>query len=253
MDAKLAALKEISFGDIQQINVSFYQIRGIIFGCIPKEEAMKIAKILKTSEMEVLPCARNRNVKNTVELAYGSREIKSTVRSKTETNSLCKVFYQIVCEKDQSHKETVLVCLFERLLADRFWRELRLQQNVGYDVDCEGKSEGVKGLCFTVLSDRYDPDELQKRIHSFLSTTVFSLKLDRLKKSASLDKCGESVWTLLLSEEYSASYFSDFEDCLEALTVEDLITEFRKHFGVGESRVLKVGIWGCNTNTGGSG
>lgn len=117
-----------------------------------------------------------------------------------------QVFYQIVCEKDQSHKERVLVHLFERMIADSFWLQLRLvdlrwyfdicshlrlcflfpqliklsfsrlEQNVGYTVDCEGILEGVKGLCFNVLSDHHDPRDLGKRIRFFIQTTEFEVR-----------------------------------------------------------------------------
>ncbi|XP_020891012.1 nardilysin-like [Arabidopsis lyrata subsp. lyrata] len=220
---KPVALDGVTFSDIQEYAADFSSnLRvhcGVIFGSISEETAKDIANLLDQPSLllDQPSLAINTNV-----MALRVERTEDIPRNAFDRNSLTMVVYEIPC--------IGLSSFFSSLMAYGFERQLKIVENLGYQVDCSPQTEGIRGICFSVISPQYKPHYLLDRIYSFIREFKIEENSFAKYKELAINSLaeGSSIWHVLLSNEYSA--LLDARGRLASLTIEEARRSYDRLF-----------------------
>uniref|UniRef100_UPI0005CAB675 insulin-degrading enzyme-like n=1 Tax=Fragaria vesca subsp. vesca TaxID=101020 RepID=UPI0005CAB675 len=271
VDEQLHVLNGLSVSDlisfIPEIFSQLY-IEGLLHGNLSEEEAITLAKSFQQNfAVPPLP----------TELVYRNHciclppnanlIIDTTVKNKSETNSVLQLYFQIEqAMRSESIRLKLLVDLFHEIVQEPFFDQLRTKEQLGYVVLC-GWTHTCKvfGFYFSVQSSKYNPVHLQSRLENFIVGLEELLKgLDDdsfenykgglmaklFEKDASLTCETYRLWTQILGKWYTFEYSKMAAEQLISIQKED-VTNFYKtylHQSSPKCRRLTTRVWGCNTD-----
>ena len=130
------------------------------------------------------------------------------VKNKSEKNSVVELYFQI--EQDLglgSIKLKALIDLFEEVVDEPLFNQLRTKEQLGYAVECSLRlTYSVFGFCFCVQSSEYDPIYVQDRIDNFIDGV--EEMLDGLDDD-SFENYKSGLLAKLLEKDHSLNYESN--------------------------------------------
>jgi nardilysin len=268
-DDKLACLLSLTVKDVTDFIPQLFNqtyIEALCHGNLDEEEALKIANIFKqTLVKNVLP-PELRPQERIIKLPIGSSLLHSAnVKNESEENSVVEMYFQ--GEQDlgrDSIRTRGIIDLFEQMIYEPCFNQLRTKEQLGYRVDCGVRvTYRVLGFCFRVQSAKYTPPFLEHRINTFIAslsqvleemtdeeftsykTALVELKLERDHSLLDeTDRHWEQIW--------DQRYLFDARklEASELLTIsKSEVSEWFSHFLDSSSAVrrkLSIHIWGCN-------
>ncbi|KAH9668344.1 nardilysin-like [Citrus sinensis] len=175
VDEKLSILHGLSLADlmafIPELRSQLY-IEGLCHGNLSQEEAIHISNIFKSIfSVQPLPIEM-RHQECVICLPSGANLVRNvSVKNKCETNSVIELYFQIEQEKGMElTRLKALIDLFDEILEEPFFNQLRTKEQLGYVVECSPRvTYRVLGFCFCIQSSKYNPIYLQERIDNFIS------------------------------------------------------------------------------------
>ncbi|KAL9278089.1 putative insulysin [Arabidopsis thaliana] len=196
-------------------------------------------------EREIFPCAK--------------RKTDVKVKNKFESNSLAKVYFRIKCEKAQEARQTALLNLFVSIISDSVYNKLRIEEKLGYLVECETRLIHGVGFYVCVVSSDYNPCHLVRRIYKFMNGIRLEGLSDKMFKdfkngvSSKLPHdSGKTKWSEIVRESCIFDFYSEEKKELSLITENDLIEWYKRYVRLSSPKCCSfvVSIWGCNTKNG---
>ncbi|KAG7607728.1 Metalloenzyme LuxS/M16 peptidase-like [Arabidopsis suecica] len=190
-------------------------------------------------EREIFPCAK--------------RKTDVKVKNKFESNSLAK------CEKAQEARQTALLNLFVSIISDSVYNKLRIEEKLGYLVECETRLIHGVGFYVCVVSSDYNPCHLVRRIYKFMNGIRLEGLFDKMFKdfkngvSSKLPHdSGKTKWSEIVRESCIFDFYSEEKKELSLITKNDLIEWYKRYVRLSSPKCCSfvVSIWGCNTKNG---
>ncbi|WMV45908.1 hypothetical protein MTR67_039293 [Solanum verrucosum] len=175
VEEKLFLLNDLTLSDlnffIPELLSQLY-IEGLCHGNLLVEEALNISKIFR-SNFSVQPLPFEMRHKEYVMCLPTAADLVKDVRvkNKLETNSVVELYFQIEPEEGTALiKLKAVIDLFDELVEEPLFNQLRTKEQLGYVVDCSARvTYRITGFCFRVQSSDYDPVYLQGRIENFIN------------------------------------------------------------------------------------
>ncbi|CAA0399986.1 unnamed protein product [Arabidopsis thaliana] len=172
-------------------------------------------------EREIFPCAK--------------RKTDVKVKNKFESNSLAKVYFRIKCEKAQEARQTALLNLFVSIISDSVYNKLRIEEKLGYLVECETRLIHGVGFYVCVVSSDYNPCHLVRRIYKFMNGIRLEGLFDKMFKdfkngvSSKLPHdSGKTKWSEIVRESCIFDFYSEEKKELSLITKNDLIEWYKR-------------------------
>ncbi|CAH8384444.1 unnamed protein product [Eruca vesicaria subsp. sativa] len=255
---KLQVLKEISFPDlllfISRMRSQIF-IEGLCYGDVLYTEALEISEIFQIpQQVEPLPNKLRHKMRI---LPLPAKLIKRNVKV-SDSNNLLKIYFQIGPEQGKSMRKKAMVDLFDGIISEMLFNQLRHEEQLGYIVDCSPHLiSGVNGFSISVISANHDPIYLLKRVCYFVNTIQKRLenvpdKTFEAYKSGVILKLEDGVdaqWKDIVSKRYTFDSYSKETAEIQNIQKKDLIKWYRKYFRVSSPRCRRLALclWGCNT------
>ncbi|ERN04132.1 hypothetical protein AMTR_s00077p00061270 [Amborella trichopoda] len=271
VDDKLSCLADTSLSDLKNVIprlLSQLYIEGICHGNILEEEALNIANIFRDI-FPVPPLPKElRHEERVLHLPSGTCLIRNAnVKNNSEVNSVVELYFQIEPDKGvESTRSRVMADLFEEIIGEPCFNQLRTKEQLGYVVECDPRMTfRVIGFCFRVQSSRYGPLYLQERVDNFIDKLQEVLDgLDqrsfenyrsgliakKLEKDPSLSYETDHYWGQIFDRRYLFNMSKMEAEELKRIEKEDVIEWYNAYFK-GESEKccrLAIHVWGCTTN-----
>ncbi|XP_018441552.2 nardilysin-like [Raphanus sativus] len=269
-DEKLSVLNDLSLTDLKSF---IPEVRSQIFiealchGNLSEEETVNISNIFKNSlTVEPLPvkCRHGEQITCFPLNAKLVRDV--TVKNKSETNSVVELYYQIEPEEAQSTRMKAILDLFNEIIGEPFFNQLRTKEQLGYVVECGPRlTYRVHGFCFCVQSSKYGPTHLLGRVDNFIKDIEALLEqLDEesfedyrsgmiarlLEKDPSLLSETNELWSQIVDKRYMFDFSHKEAEELRSIEKRDVIKWYKTYFRESspKCRRLAVRVWGCNAN-----
>ncbi|XP_057953275.1 nardilysin-like isoform X2 [Malania oleifera] len=270
-DEKLRLLGGLSLPDlnafIPQLLSQLY-IEGLCHGNLLEEEAMNISNIFRSYfSVQPLPIEM-RHEEHILCLPSGANLVRDvSVKNKSETNSVVELYFQIEQELgEESIKLKALVDLFDEIVEEPLFNQLRTKEQLGYVVECSPRvTYRVFGFCFRVQSSKYNPVYLQGRIDNFIDgleelldgldsesfenyRTGLTAKL--LEKDPSLNYETNRFWGQIVDRRYIFDLSKREAEELKSIQKSDVIDWYKTYLRhpSPKCRRLTVRVWGCNSD-----
>ncbi|KAL2925501.1 Nardilysin-like [Bienertia sinuspersici] len=209
VDEKLQCLADLSLADLQgfipQLLSQLY-FEGLCHGNLLEEEAINVANIFKSNfPVPAIPEAM-RHKEQVLCLPSAANLVRDVcVKNKLEVNSVIELYYQIEQENvDDSLRQKGFSDLFDEVVQEPFFNQLRTKEQLGYVVECSPRmTYRVFGFCFCIQSSKYNPVYLQERIDEFIDGLKDMLEgLD----DASFESFKSGLIAKLLEKDPSLAY-----------------------------------------------
>ncbi|CAN1266237.1 At1g06900 [Linum perenne] len=243
-------------------------IEGLCHGNLLEEEALGIANIFK-SNFPVQPLPVNmRHKEYIICLPAGANLVRDVnVKNKSETNSVVELYFQIEPEEgSEAFKLKALIDLFDEIVQEPFFNQLRTKEQLGYVVQCSPRvTYRINGFCYVVQSAKYNPFYLQGRVESFINGLEELLQgLDEssfenykngllsklLEKDPSLQDETNRLWNQIVDKRYVFDFSLKEAEELKKITKSDVIDWCRTYLlqSSPKCRRLAVRVWGCEAD-----
>ncbi|CAH8339714.1 unnamed protein product [Eruca vesicaria subsp. sativa] len=269
-DEKLSVLNDLSLTDlnsfIPEVRSQIY-IEALCHGNLSEDEAVNISNIFKTSlTVKPLP-AKCRHGQQITCFPLNAKLVRDvTVKDKSQTNSVVELYYQIEPEETQSTRMKAMLDLFNEIIGEPLFNQLRTKEQLGYVVRCGPRlTYRVYGFFFCVQSSEYGPVHLLGRIENFIKDIETLLEqLDEesfedyrsgmiatlLEKDPSLLSETDELWSQIVDKRYMFDYSQKEAEELRSIEKNDVIKWYKTYFRESspKCRRLVVRVWGCNTN-----
>lgn len=271
VDEKLQFLEQLSVNDLKafipELRSQLY-VEGICHGNLLEEEAIAISNIFKTVfSVQPLPYELRHKEYITCLPAAANLARDVNVKNKMEKNSVLELYFQV--EQDtgmDSIKLKALIDLFDEIVDEPLFNQLRTKEQLGYVVECSPRiTYRVFGFCFCVQSSEYSPIYLQERVDNFINGLEELLEgLDDdsfknykgglmaklLEKDPSLSYETNRLWNQIVDKRYIFDLSKKEAEELESIRKSDVINWYRTYLRRSSSkcRRLAVRVWGCDTD-----
>nr|XP_027091269.1 nardilysin-like isoform X2 [Coffea arabica] len=271
VEQKLSLLNDLSLSDLRAFIpdlLSQLYIEGLCHGNILEEEAVVISNIFKSNfSVPALP-VEMRHKECVMCLPSGADLVRDIrVKNKLEKNSVVELYYQIEPELESGlTKLKALVDLFDEIVEEPLFNQLRTKEQLGYVVDCSPRvTYRIMGFCFRVQSSEYNPVYLQGRIDNFINGIEEMLEgLDNesfenyksglmgklLEKDPSLLYETNRFWGQIVDKRYMFDLSEKEAMELGSIQKGDVIEWYRTYLRhpSPKCRRLAVRVWGCYTD-----
>lgn len=271
VDEKLHYLNDLLLDDltafIPELRSQLY-IEGLCHGNLTEEEAVSISNIFKVNfPVNPLPI-KSRHAERVICLPPNANLVRDvSVKNKLEKNSVVELYFQI--EQDsglESTKLKALIDLFEEIVEEPLFNQLRTKEQLGYVVECSPRvTYRVFGFCFCIQSAEYDPVYIEGRIDSFINGVEELLDgLDDdsfenyksgliaklLEKDPSLTYESNRLWNQIVDKRYIFDISKKVAEEVKNISKHDVIEWYKTYLKQSspKCRRLLVRVWGCNTN-----
>ncbi|KAL0389128.1 UNVERIFIED_CONTAM: Nardilysin-like [Sesamum calycinum] len=251
VEEKLCLLSDLSLADLRAFIpdlLSQLYIEGLCHGNLLEEEALQISQIFR-SNFPVQPLPHELRHKEFVMCLPSCADLVRDVRvkNKLEPNSVVELYFQIEPEEGTTlTKLKALTDLFDEIVEEPLFNQLRTKEQLGYVVDCSPRvTYRILGFCFRVQSSEYNPVYLQERIENFING------LEEMLDATKLISAESTAWNLSVS---LAKYMFDLSEKeaeeLKSVQKGDIINWYRTYLRQPspKCRRLAVRVWGCNTD-----
>ncbi|KAH9716767.1 nardilysin-like [Citrus sinensis] len=234
VDEKLSILHGLSLADlmafIPELRSQLY-IEGLCHGNLSQEEAIHISNIFKSIfSVQPLPIEM-RHQERVICLPSGANLVRNvSVKNKCETNSVIELYFQIEQEKGMElTRLKALIDLFDEILEEPFFNQLRTKEQLGYVVECSPR-EGLD-------------DESFENYRSGLMAKL-------LEKDPSLTYESNRFWNQITDKRYMFDQSQKEAEDLKSIKKNDVISWYKTYLQQWspKCRRLAVRVWGCNTN-----
>eukprot|EP00250_Pteridium_aquilinum_P001882 c12089_g1_i1 orf=386-3718(-) len=269
VEDKKDLLATLSLGDLVSFIpclLSQIHIEAFCHGNLLKDEAVSIAEIFKDAlAMEPLPNAGEPGEK-ILKLPTGSSLVYNTdAKNPMEENSAVEMYFQIDQDVgEESVRARAIYDLFESIIYEPCFNELRTKEQLGYNVSCSARmTYRILGFCFRVLSAKYSPLYLKGRIDEFIKTFksflddiddeefqnyVDALIEDKLERDHNLTEESDRLWLQIVEKRYLFDINNREAEELKSITKADVINWYKKYLTPTSSslRKLTICVWGSN-------
>ncbi|KAK2997923.1 hypothetical protein RJ639_026079 [Escallonia herrerae] len=271
VDEKLCLLNDLSLHDLRayipQLLSQLY-IEGLCHGNLLEEEAINISKIFRSYFLvQPLP-SELRHKEYVMCLPLSADLIRDVeVKNKLEKNSVVELYFQIEPEVGTKlTKLKALVDLFDEIIQEPLFNQLRTKEQLGYVVDCSPRvTYRILGFCFRVQSSEYNPVYLQGRIDNFINgleelldglddesfeNYKNGLTAKLLEKDPSLSYESSRYWGQIIDKRYMFDLSEKEAEELKSIPKCDVLNWYKTFLRQPSPhcRRLAVRVWGCNTN-----
>ncbi|KAK9279411.1 hypothetical protein L1049_013090 [Liquidambar formosana] len=272
VDEKLCLLNDLSLADLKAFIpklLSQLYIEGLCHGNLLEEEARNISNIFRVNFSSVQPLPiEMRHEEHVLFLPSGANLVRDvSVKNKLETNSVVELYFQI--EPDvgiESTKLKALIDLFDEIVEEPIFNQLRTKEQLGYVVECSPRiTYRIHGFCFCVQSSKFNPVYLQGRIENFINGLEELLNgLDDesfenyksgliaklLEKDPSLAYETNRFWGQIVDRRYMFDLSVKEAEELRSIHKIDVINWYKTYMQQSspKCRRLAVRVWGCNTD-----
>ncbi|KAL0458892.1 UNVERIFIED_CONTAM: Nardilysin-like [Sesamum latifolium] len=271
VEEKLCLLSDLSLADLRVFIpdlLSQLYIEGLCHGNLLEEEALQISQIFR-SNFPVQPLPHELRHKEFVMCLPSCADLFRDVRvkNKLEPNSVVELYFQIEPEEGTTlTKLKALTDLFDEIVEEPLFNQLRTKEQLGYVVDCSPRvTYRILGFCFRVQSSEYNPVYLQERIENFINGLEEMLNgLDNesfenyrnglmgklLEKDPSLSYETNRFWGQIVDKRYMFDLSEKEAEELKGVQKGDIINWYRTYLRQPspKCRRLAVRVWGCNTD-----
>ncbi|KAF7816228.1 nardilysin-like [Senna tora] len=271
VDEKLHYLNNLFLDDLKafipELRSQLY-IEGICHGNLSEEEAISISNIFKMNfPVHPLPCEL-RHAEHVLCLPSSANLVRDvSVKNKSEKNSVVELYFQI--EQDVgmgSTKLKALIDLFDEIIEEPLFNQLRTKEQLGYVVECSPRiTYRVFGFCFCVQSSEYSPIYLQGRIDNFIDGLEklldgldgdsfehyrSGLMAKLLEKDPSLTYESNRFWNQIVDKRYIFDMSNKEAEELKSISKKDVVDWYNTYLKSSspKCRRLAVRLWGCNTD-----
>ncbi|BFG33740.1 hypothetical protein CerSpe_200140 [Prunus speciosa] len=271
VEEKLHVLEELSLSDLKSFIpelCSQLYIEGLCHGNLFEEEAISLSNIFKMNfSIQPLPIEL-RHKEHVICLPPGANLTRdASVKNKSDTNSVIELYFQIEQEVGiESTRLKALVDLFDEIVEEPLFNQLRTKEQLGYVVECSPRvTYRVFGFCFCVQSSEYNPIYLQGRVDDFingLEELLEGLDVDSfenyrsglmaklLEKDPSLTYETNRYWNQIIDKRYIFDLSKREAEELRSVDKEDVINWYKMYLQQSspKCRRLAIRVWGCNTD-----
>ncbi|KAG6541670.1 hypothetical protein Mapa_016935 [Marchantia paleacea] len=272
-DDKLECLLKVKLQDVKDFVPKLFEqtyMEALCHGNLTESEAMNIANIFKSALVKQELPAELRGKERVYKLPTGPCHlVKAKVKNESEDNSVVEMYFQVGQDLGQpSIRSRAVVDIFEEIVYEPCFNQLRTKEQLGYRVDCGVRvTHRIMGFCFRVQSAKYSPPYLEERINAFIATIQQTLAdmsdeeftnykealiADKMERDHTLIEETDRHWEQICEQRYS--FEARKLEAMEVQTLEksDVIDWYNQYISSGSPgrRKLSVHIWGSNTETG---
>lgn len=271
VDEKLHCLGNLTIDDLKAfipVLRSQLYIEGLCHGNLLEDEAIVLLEAFRVNlHVQALP-AEMRHREHIVSLPSGANLVRDIrAKNKSETNSVVELYFQIEPEGGkESIKLKALMDLFDEIVEEPLFNQLRTQEQLGYVVEGSPRvTYRIYGFCFCVQSSKYDPVYLLGRIDKFIDSLEELLGgLDEctfdnyknglisklLEKDPSLTYETNRFWSQIIDKRYMFDFSEREAEALRNTKKDEVINWYKTYLRQPSPRCrrLAVRVWGCNAD-----
>uniref|UniRef100_A0A6M2EQF5 Peptidase M16 N-terminal domain-containing protein n=1 Tax=Populus davidiana TaxID=266767 RepID=A0A6M2EQF5_9ROSI len=272
VEEKQCVLSDLSLADlnafIPELRSQLY-IEALCHGNLFQEEAINLSNIIRNN-LSVQPLPVNmRHEEHVICLPPSANLVRDVnVKNKSETNSVVELYFQIEPEVGlDSIKLKALADLFDEIVQEPLFNQLRTKEQLGYVVECSPRvTYRINGFCFVVQSSKYNPVYLLGRIENFINgleellgglddasfeNYKSGLMAKLLEKDHSLQYETNRLWNQITDKRYMFDSSLKEAEKLKSIHKSDVINWFRTylHQSSPKCRRLTIRLWGCNIDS----
>ncbi|KAH8490560.1 hypothetical protein H0E87_022920 [Populus deltoides] len=269
VEEKQCVLSDLSLADlnafIPELRSQLY-IEALCHGNLLQEEAINLSNIIRNN-LSVQPLPVNmRHEEHVMCLPSSANLVRDVnVKNKSETNSVVELYFQIEPEVGlDSIKLKALADLFDEIVEEPLFNQLRTKEQLGYVVECSPRvTYRINGFCFIVQSSKYNPVYLLGRIENFINgleelleglddasfeNYKSGLEAKLLEKDPSLQYETNRLWNQITDKRYVFDSSLKEAEKLKSIHKSDVINWFRTYLQQSspKCRRLTIRLWGCN-------
>ncbi|KAJ6763705.1 putative proteinRDILYSIN [Salix purpurea] len=269
VEEKQCALSDLSLADlnafIPELRSQLY-IEALCHGNLLEEEAINLSNIIRNN-LSIQPLPVNmRHEEHVICLPCSANLVRDVnVKNKSETNSVVELYFQIEPEVGlDSIKLKALADLFDEIVEEPLFNQLRTKEQLGYVVECSPRvTYRINGFCFIVQSSKYNPVYLLGRIENFINgleelleglddasfeNYKSGLMAKLLEKDPSLQYETNRLWNQITDKRYMFDTSLKEAEKLKSIHKSDVINWFRTYLQQSspKCRRLTIRLWGCN-------
>ncbi|KAF9670932.1 hypothetical protein SADUNF_Sadunf13G0120600 [Salix dunnii] len=269
VEEKQCALSDLSLADlnafIPELRSQLY-IEALCHGNLLEEEAINLSNIIRNN-LSIQPLPVNmRHEEHVICLPSSANLVRDVnVKNKSETNSVVELYFQIEPEVGlDSIKLKALADLFDEIVEEPLFNQLRTKEQLGYVVQCSPRlTYRINGFCFIVQSSKYNPVYLLGRIENFINgleelleglddasfeNYKSGLMAKLLEKDPSLQYETNRLWNQITDKRYMFDTSLKEAEKLKSIHKSDVINWFRTYLQQSspKCRRLTIRLWGCN-------
>ncbi|KAB5530220.1 hypothetical protein DKX38_020301 [Salix brachista] len=269
VEEKQCALSDLSLADlnafIPELRSQLY-IEALCHGNLLEEEAINLSNIIRNN-LSIQPLPVNmRHEEHVICLPSSANLVRDVnVKNKSETNSVVELYFQIEPEVGlDSIKLKALADLFDEIVEEPLFNQLRTKEQLGYVVECSPRvTYRINGFCFIVQSSKYNPVYLLGRIENFINgleelleglddasfeNYKSGLMAKLLEKDPSLQYETNRLWNQITDKRYMFDTSLKEAEKLKSIHKSDVINWFRTYLQQSspKCRRLTIRLWGCN-------
>lgn len=271
VDDKLSCLLSLTLADlITFISELFSQIyiEGFCHGNLLEDEAISLANMFKDLFPATVLPSEMWHTEKILKLPSGIGLLQTAhVKNKSEENSAVEIYFQVDQDIGQSStRATAIADLFEDIVHEPCFNQLRTKEQLGYVVDCGTRmTHRVLGFCFRVQSSKHSPPYLQERLDAFINNLQqilgemddkefenykVGLIAKKLEKDPSLIDETNRHWSQVLEKRYLFEMLKLEADELNIIQKSDVIDWYNSFLNATSSkcRRLSIHVWGCNAH-----
>ncbi|KAJ6433313.1 hypothetical protein OIU84_017080 [Salix udensis] len=271
VEEKQCALSDLSLADlnafIPELRSQLY-IEALCHGNLLEEEAINLSNIIRNN-LSIQPLPVNmRHEEHVICLPSSANLVRDVnVKNKSETNSVVELYFQIEPEVGlDSIKLKALADLFDEIVEEPIFNQLRTKEQLGYVVECGPRvTYRINGFCFIVQSSKYNPVYLLGRIENFINgleelleglddasfeNYKSGLMAKLLEKDPSLQYETNRLWNQITDKRYMFDTSLKEAEKLKSIHKSDVINWFRTYLQQSspKCRRLTIRLWGCNND-----
>ncbi|XP_010496512.1 PREDICTED: nardilysin-like [Camelina sativa] len=249
----LEVLDKISFAGLENfIHVmrSEIFIDGICSGELLPDEAMDISSIFQTTPVSPLP----KDVRHTNRILSLQTKLRRINVKVSNINSVMKLYFRIGREKGRSMRKRAMIHLFREVIYQVLFDKLRTEEQLGYIVSCSPHIKcGVLGFTITVVSAKYSPSHLLKRVTKFVN--LIGGHLDTIPQESFEDykdgliaKLNNDISITLeeiISKRYTFDSYSREVGEIKRIKKKHILRWYRKQFR--SCHRIALCLWGSET------
>ncbi|CAM6083277.1 unnamed protein product [Calypogeia fissa] len=268
VDEKLASLLSLTLKDVLEFVPQLFEqtyMEVLCHGNLSEDEALVLVNIFKDAFVSKVLPPELRPQELVYKLPVNSFVLDADVKNESEDNSVVEMYFQV--EQDvgeQSLRSRAMLDLFEEIVYEPCFNQLRTKEQLGYRVDCGVRvTHQVLGFCFRVQSSKYPPVFLHERINVCIGTLrqiladmsdeefgsyKEALIADKMERDHSLIDETDRYWEQIWEKRYlfEARKLEAME--VQGIQKRDVIDWFSHYVNLGSpsERKLSIHIWGSN-------
>eukprot|EP00210_Caulerpa_lentillifera_P000591 g572.t1 len=218
-------------------------VEALIYGNLKSSEALELCQGIRKELGKGHLKAASRRLLQCVKLQSNGHLVKIPTLNLQEKNSGVQAYFQFGINEIHSRCKLDLI---GQISEEPCFDQLRNQEQLGYIVySCVRRTHGVLGFSILVISERFSPTYVNKRIEAFIEQllkTIVDMKEEdfetrkaalieeKMQKDKNIGETSLDLWNRIISRQYDFDAKDKEVQIIRKLTKQDIVDHYTTFF-----------------------